>query len=448
MNPVELGRGRSFKGLAAYLLHDVSEEEGEKATSSERVGWTQSINLNDASADKAWRLMASTAKSAPALKEAAGLPKGGGVNNKPVYHYTVTWPQEDSDKVSEQLQRKAVTESLAALKLEGHQALAIEHTDENHKHVHVMVNLINPEDGTTPKLSYTKKNLRKWANKFEQTHGLKVSEGSRANEEKRRNGEQVNARRKPRNVYEQEKREGNDRRTAWLRKQGNQIAQTLQIQNKEMHKRHSDEWTAIKGAYYTRRDALRDDREAAIKQATLNVKARYKSQWADEFKKSRDQLKKHDQAEKHGLPQLFNAGRTFLAARKQGQGVVKSFSAATSPEERRATVERKNKSREDALGSKVKKDIKETVQKVRQDHDKQLASARNQFLQECDQLKKQQTAEKSEQRQQWQQYNEQRNTSHEQIAGHQQINAEQYTQAPQQNQAVNQNQHLTLDPPK
>ena len=138
MNPVELGRGRSFKGLAAYLLHDASEGEGEQRSSSERVGWTQSFNLNDAPANKAWPLMAATARSADALKEAAGVRKGGAKNETPVYHYVVTWPESDSDKISPELRQKAVAESLETLKLDEHQALAIEHTDEAHPHIHVM----------------------------------------------------------------------------------------------------------------------------------------------------------------------------------------------------------------------------------------------------------------------------------------------------------------------
>lgn len=68
MNPVEIGTGKSFKGLAAYLLHDPAQ-----AQTSARVGWVQSFNLDDADPDRAWRLMAATAKSADQLKEAAGL---------------------------------------------------------------------------------------------------------------------------------------------------------------------------------------------------------------------------------------------------------------------------------------------------------------------------------------------------------------------------------------
>ncbi len=61
MNPVEITQGKSFKGLSAYLLQDENRE------SAERVGWTQTINLVDADAEQAWRLMLATANSTNAL---------------------------------------------------------------------------------------------------------------------------------------------------------------------------------------------------------------------------------------------------------------------------------------------------------------------------------------------------------------------------------------------
>lgn len=416
MNPVELGRGRSFKGLAAYLLHDASEEEGEKLTSSERVGWTQSFNLNEAQPDKAWRLMASTAMSAPALKAASGLPKGGGVNKKPVYHYTLTWPESDSGKLSPQLQQKAVAESLAALKLEQHQALAIEHTDGDHKHIHVMVNLINPEDGTTPKLSYTKKNLRKWANKFEQTHGLKVTEGSRINEQKRQNGEEVNARRKPRNVYEQEKREGDNPRLKWLRNQEAQIAKTLQLENKQMKAQHNTQWAALKQGYHAHRDALKAAQETAVQSAIDETKAAYKPKWAALFKANREALQNFDAGERSAVAKVFNMGRTYFAARKEGNNMPDSLLAASMKTERRLFVEKGNQQKQKALASELKQDISAKVGEAKKQHSAQIFEARAEYLNECKALSHNQKAERAEQQQNWREYSERREDNFQQIA--------------------------------
>ena len=139
MNPVEIGTGKSFKGLAAYLLHDPG-----RAETAERVGWAQSYNLDDADPDRAWRLMAATAMSADQLKEAAGIKKGKAAKNT-AWHFAITFDPKDT--VTEDVQRAAVASSLKALGLDKHQALAVMHDDTDHKHIHVMVNLIDPATG-------------------------------------------------------------------------------------------------------------------------------------------------------------------------------------------------------------------------------------------------------------------------------------------------------------
>lgn len=440
MNPVEIGRGHSFKGLASYLLHDAKEEQGQHPATSQRVGWTQSFNLMDAKPDRAWRLMATTAMSADALKDAAGIKKVGAKNKTPVYHFCITWPEEDQP--TNAMQRKAVAESLAALKLEGHQALAVQHRDGS-PHVHVMVNLINPENGTTPKLSYTHKNLRKWANKFEKTHGLQITEGSHANQEKRRNGERVDARRKPRNVYDQEKREGNDRRMLWLQKASNENATTLQRDNKAMQQRHKSEWSAIKETYYAHREALRDDKDTAIKQGIADTKAVFKSKWAALFKENRERLKQFEKSEQSPALKLFNAANTFVQARKDNKGVFSAIAAASSPEQRRANVERKNKRAEQRLASQLKKEISGQTKEIRVSQDASLTGARETFLNQCDALKISQNGERKEQRQKWRDYNDSRKTDYARMSENRDRD---HTQLLRQNESLQQHLVQTRDP--
>lgn len=59
------GVGTSFKGTAAYLLHD----EGQAQT-SDRVLWTDTRNLATDNPDQAWRVMAATAMDSDRLKRA------------------------------------------------------------------------------------------------------------------------------------------------------------------------------------------------------------------------------------------------------------------------------------------------------------------------------------------------------------------------------------------
>ena len=203
-----------------------------------RVGWSMALNVGRATPEQAWKVMQSTTESAKLLKEANGV-RAGKACTKPVYHYSITWP--DSDAPSNALQKQAVQESLKVLGMEDHEAIAVQHLDGK-PHVHVMVNLIHPETGISAstaveqangkkasKLTNSHKRLRKWANQFEKANGLRITETSKLNEERRQKGEKVNARRKNRAVYEREKREGREAMMGWFvnqqTKKGHEIGQ-------------------------------------------------------------------------------------------------------------------------------------------------------------------------------------------------------------------------------
>lgn len=414
MNPVELDRGRAFKSLANYLLHDV------EADTSERVGWVQSYNLAGADGDRSWRLMASTAMSAKSLKEAAGLRTSGGQNKKPVYHYTLTWPQDDNDRLDPDMQRKAVAESLKTLGFEEHQALAVEHTDLDHKHVHVVVNLINPVDGTTPKLSYTQKNLRKWANKFEEENDLTLTEGSRTNEQKRQNGEQVDARRKKRNIWEQEQREGNDKRSAWLRSQENGIKRNLSAEAREMRQLHNDEWQAAKVAWKDKKANLNDAREREIEQAIEGIKADFKPEWAKVFNENRDRMERFEKSERNVLSQAMNTAGAFFKARKQGDSVAESLLGAMNKKERRGFVEIENSERLDDVRKSLNARIKDAKTKIRREYDTKFKQAIDGYRVDCEALKERQQADRTAMKGKWREYNDRRKQTHEKLHGEQQ----------------------------
>lgn len=406
MNPVVIGRGRSFKGLAQYLLHDP------KAATAERVGWVETVNLNDADPDRAWRLMAGTAKNADALKEAAGLRKGGGKNTKPAYHYVVTFPEQDAP--TEKLQKLAMTGSLKALGMSNLQAMAVQRLDGK-PHFHVMVNMINPDDGTTAKLSHDHKKLSSWAKKFEKEHGLAVTAGRAENERKRQSGEYVNAKRKSRNVYEREQREGKERSTSLLRQQERGLAENLSREGRQMKDRHAAEWTAAKEAYAARKSAMRTAREDEIKTAIADVKTRYKSQWRDEFADGRQRLRNFDKSEKSGLSRIVNTVSTFWKSREQGNDVATSFAAATNSTERRAMVEAENSQKTEALSQKQKAETSASIADIKRRYSVEHDQARVQYLAQCDQLKKTQDAERADLRSRWQDYNARREQNRQRL---------------------------------
>jgi hypothetical protein len=76
--------------------------------------------------------------------------------------------------------RETAIEALKALGMEGLQAVLIEHTDRPHKHVHVIVNLTDPDIGKAVSLSNDEHKLDRWADDYEQTQGVIRSPDRRA----------------------------------------------------------------------------------------------------------------------------------------------------------------------------------------------------------------------------------------------------------------------------
>ena len=76
--------------------------------------------------------------------------------------------------------RETAADALRALGMENHQAIIVEHTDRPHKHVHVIVNLVNPETGQAVSLSNDAHKLDRWADDYEVTQGVIRSPARRA----------------------------------------------------------------------------------------------------------------------------------------------------------------------------------------------------------------------------------------------------------------------------
>ena len=313
MNPVEIGTGKSFKGLAAYLLHDP-----ERAASAERVGWVQSFNLDDADPDRAWRLMAATAISADQLKEAAGIKKGKAAKNT-AYHFALSF--NPVDQPAESVQRAAVDSAIRALGLQEYQAIAISHTDTAHAHVHVMLNLIHPEtglsaaskqpNGQASPLSNSQRKLSQWAQRFEREHGLTVTEGRLENANKRAQGERVGTRREPRNIHERKQGETTDRRRDFTKRQFEDQARDLTAASRAMHELHRTEWDALKGSYGAEKKSRDLEHKRAIPECIEAVKERHKKRWPAMFSRQRDELRDFERGERYAIGRIWHAAAVF-----------------------------------------------------------------------------------------------------------------------------------------
>jgi hypothetical protein len=177
------GQGSSFKGAAAYYLHD------KEADTSERVAFTYSHNLSTDDPEMAWRWMAKTALDAERLKAASGADMRGAKSAKPVFTFSLSWhPDEEPDDAH---MVETMERALENLGLRDHQALMVSHRDEPQPHIHAIVNLIHPETGKTAPLKFSKEKLSKFAQAYEEEHGIYCEQrihnnAKRAQEQQRR----------------------------------------------------------------------------------------------------------------------------------------------------------------------------------------------------------------------------------------------------------------------
>lgn len=82
--------GSSFKGAFLYYCHD------KKSLTSNRVAWSETMNMMAQKMEKAWKVMAYTAKAATSLKKAAGVKRAGDKVQKPVISYSLAWHPEQN----------------------------------------------------------------------------------------------------------------------------------------------------------------------------------------------------------------------------------------------------------------------------------------------------------------------------------------------------------------
>lgn len=417
MNPVEIGSGKSFRGLAAYLLHDADH-----AATAERVDWAESINLKGADPERAWRMMAATAMSADALKAAAGIKKGRKAVNT-VFHLALTFNPDDNP--SAELQRRAVQGALKAIGLDAYQALAVAHRDKNHAHVHVMVNLIHPEtglsaaskqDGQPAILSYSQRKLSKWAEGFEREHGLIVTEGRLANANKRAQGQQVDARRKPRNVYERDKEETQDRRRDYKKRDFTEQARALADESRDMNDRHGTEWTALRIVYHARKEAAYAATGGEIKNTMAELKDGQKRAWSAITMRQRSEVEDFRRGEQSALGRIWNGAAAFRELALEGHALG-GFLAAFSREERLAIVQRKHDRERAALNLRLRAEGKAAIDAIKARAVIERAQAREAFMRDCADLRRQQQEERAAMRIQWQRHSAARRGALAQEAG-------------------------------
>lgn len=160
----DTGGGSSFHGAGLYYLHD------RNAGTDERVAFTHTENLLTDDPEKALKVMAWTAQHQADLKRAAGVKATGRKLESPVHTFAFSWAKGEEPDAAHMVETaKSAMESLG---LADHETLYVGHDDTGHRHIHVIVNRVNPHHGKAATLSKSHLALSKWAEAYEREHGI------------------------------------------------------------------------------------------------------------------------------------------------------------------------------------------------------------------------------------------------------------------------------------
>jgi len=181
MIPVIASGGRSFQGAFAYYMHD------KNAQTTTRIAWTHTMNMMTSCVEKAHKVMAFTAKAQQRLKEVTGQNMSGRKLEKPVFAYSLAWhPEEEPDK---QAMLEAAKQSLERLGFTEYEVAIVAHSDEPHRHIHIIVNRTHPITGMAAKLDHTKRKLSAWAHEYELKQGKVYCKMREENQRKHEQGQ-------------------------------------------------------------------------------------------------------------------------------------------------------------------------------------------------------------------------------------------------------------------
>ena len=200
-HPAGRGSGRDREEEEERKRRAREREREKKAAKpgAKRVLWTETRNLATNDVMRGSRMMEATARDAPVLKKLAGVKATGRKLKKPMVHYSLSWAPDE--RPGQWSMSRAVDGSLKALGLENHQALVVAHGDQAHRHVHVIVNRVNPETGKAANMGRDRIKLSKWAERYERKQGRIRCHQRQANNYRRARGEWVRGKGKSKDRY-------------------------------------------------------------------------------------------------------------------------------------------------------------------------------------------------------------------------------------------------------
>lgn len=267
-----VARGSSFKGVTAYLANPRDDQH--------RADWTATRNVATSNVHMAARFMAATAMDADAIKLANGWNgKGRKSTDQPVYHTIMSW--DESRHPDALHQERAAQELLAAMGFERAQAIMVGHSDNGKTHLHLVVNLIDPDTGKQFSLSNDQRKMQAWALDYCKANGIELDEiaPNRAkNAEARAKGAPA------------AELEGNKRlsREEWQTMRDTLFARHAE-ERAELKAVHGADWQQAKGEIAAKQRADEAAWRSEFAKQKARIKSEAKPEWRALFKRQRSE---------------------------------------------------------------------------------------------------------------------------------------------------------------
>lgn len=171
--------GGSFVGAGKYYLHDKLDAErlervqggaytGRAEQTDARVWFTDVRNCLNIDPERALEEMWHTADDQAYLKMQAGVPRGGRVCEDPVKTISLSWHKDDRPEPQHMIE--SADAFLKHMGWDQHQAVYVGHNDTEHRHIHIVLNRVQHENGRTLDDYREQKRAQVWALAYEKEH--------------------------------------------------------------------------------------------------------------------------------------------------------------------------------------------------------------------------------------------------------------------------------------
>ena len=393
-------KGHSFDGAFNYYLHDKSAEGEPHLSTSERVAWTETRNLMTDDPQAAKRIMIATAKQSDELKAQVGIKTTGRKSNAHVYAYSLAWHPDEAGTVDRAGMMEAVDQSLKALEAEHLQAVVVCHTDQDHPHVHVILNRVDQSDGRMHPFKNDRLKLSDWANEYERERGQILTP---AREEKRKKREQYQDQQKRRD-YAQAKRD----EAASRSRDKMHPASMLKDLGEAQKLRHRQEWKDLSATNKDRRQKVYAEYRERIKQAAELHRMENKKKWRDHFFDERKKRREFEARERSLFGVVVNAIHTtaiqHMRGELDGRGQLSAtFSNVLSSGKRRMAFEGQIALTRDELRQMVKAPLDKQIERLKLERTAELKHVRSLFDRDRQALIQRQDEEWAKVREAWKQ---------------------------------------------